>query len=112
VPDDDPKALLPADYAERDVEEVRRERNADRRIYRRRRRRGRWMDLLAELDPALHAELLELRRLAPMQFKKALNKAGKKHGFYEPYDVFGPRELDPLEDRRAEDEADEGDDTP
>lgn len=103
-------ADTPEPPPERDVEAERRLRNQRRRFARRRRTRARWVETLTELEPPeVIEELMRLRHEAPMAFRKRLVRLAKKHGFYEPTNRFSPRDLPPLEERRAEDE-DEGED--
>jgi hypothetical protein len=106
--EDDPKALLPADLGDRDVEATRRERNQRRRRFRRYNRRATWLAEVERRDPALHAELVALRAQSGQAFRRALIEAMKKLGMYAYFEGYGPRELDPLDERRTEGEDDEG----
>lgn len=104
---DPEQPVQPHDFTQGDVETYRRGRNQLRRKYRRRGRRDKWLTIVEEQWPEKHAELLELRRYNPMGFRKELAKAAKKLGIYEYVNRTSPRELPPLEERRAAAEDDE-----
>lgn len=90
-----------------DKEERRRMRNQIRRTVRRTGRRARWLAIVEERDPELHAELLELRRYNPHAYRKRLIAAVKRMGFYQPVRRAAPRDLPPLAERRAAAEAED-----
>ena len=76
-------AMLGADPADLDIEERRRLRNQRRRYVRRRRFRARNLDVVADKDPALHEELLRLRRENPQAYRKTLTRWLVANDLYE-----------------------------
>jgi hypothetical protein len=86
---------------DRDTEAIRRARNQRRRQVRRRRRRATWLEEVHQREPETAERLEELRRAAPHAFRKELVRVVRRMGFYSLFEGFGPRELDPLEERRG-----------
>ena len=82
-----------------DSEDLRRMRNQRRRTVRRQGRRRKWLAWFEEHEPALHAELIELRPLNPHRFRKKLVLAAKRVGLWEPVNRCSPRDLPTPEER-------------